>query len=263
MLNDYPLFDSHMHIIDKRFPVVSNHGYLPPEFGCKSYLERMSGYNLCGGVVVSGSFQAFDQRYIVDTLKTLGRSFVGVTQLPASVSDEEIQRLNGLGVKAVRFNLQRGGSETIVYLSSMASRVYEIAGWHVELYIDSDELESLHTVLVSLPSVSIDHLGLSGSGLQALIKLAEKGVRVKASGFGRVDFDIAAALKSLYSANPSCLMFGSDLPSTRAPRPYSDNDFILVADALGEKGAAKVFSENAIEFYRSGELPANMAGAAP
>lgn len=250
MLNQYPLFDSHLHIIDKRFPLIPNNGYLPPEFTYKEYLQRMNTYQLCGGVVVSGSFQAFDQRYLIDALKNLGASFVGVTQLPESASDNEIQKLNDLGVRAIRFNLKRGGSETITHLSAMASRVYEIANWHVELYVDSKALPELYTTIINLPSVSIDHIGLSNSGLNLLAQLAEKGVKVKATGFSRVDFNVASALKDIYSANPEALMFGSDLPSTRAPEPYTDNDFILVAETLGEEAAMKIFSENAIEFYR-------------
>lgn len=250
MLSEYPLFDSHMHIIDKKFPLVVNNGYLPPEFGYKDYLKRMSEYRLCGGVVVSGSFQAFDQNFLIEALKNLGETFVGVTQLPSSVSDEEILRLNKLGVRAIRFNLKRGGSEEVAHLVSMAGRVHEIANWHVELYVDSKDIKELYPILVSLPSVSIDHLGLSKSGFKLLTKLAEKGVRVKATGFSRVDFKVTTALKSLYSANPSSLMFGSDLPSTRAPSPYSNNDFVLVAETLGSDAATKIFSENAVEFYR-------------
>lgn len=249
ILNEYPLFDSHMHIIDKRFPLVPNNGYLPPEFNCKDYLNRMSAYQLCGGVVVSGSFQAFDQRYLIDALTNLGSTFVGVTQLPASVSDEEILRLNKLGVRAIRFNLKRGGSEEVKHLSSMAARVYEVANWHVELYVDSKDIENLYSTLIGLPSVSVDHLGLSESGFKLLTRLAEKGVKVKATGFSRVDFDVTSALKSLYSANPEALMFGSDLPSTRAPHPYSNDDFMLVIETLGKEAAIKVFSENAIAFY--------------
>jgi hypothetical protein len=45
-------------------------------------------------------------------------------------------------------------------------------------------------------------------------------------------------------------MFGTDLPSTRAPRPYQDNDYTLVLETLGEEKAANVFYKNAIEFYR-------------
>jgi predicted TIM-barrel fold metal-dependent hydrolase len=80
--------------------------------------------------------------------------------------------------------------------------------------------------------------------------LAERGIRVKASGFGRVDFDVRGALKALFAANPEALMFGTDLPSTRAARPYSDRDFLLVADTLGEEAARRVLCENAIELYR-------------
>ena len=57
-------------------------------------------------------------------------------------------------------------------------------------------------------------------------------------------------LKDLYSANPKSLMFGTDLPSTRAPQPYNDKDFIEVVDALGDKAAQDVFSRNALDFYR-------------
>jgi predicted TIM-barrel fold metal-dependent hydrolase len=124
----------------------------------------------------------------------------------------------------------------------------------VELYVDSRELDGLFDTLVSLPSVSIDHLGLAREGFRSLLRLAERGTRVKATGFGRVDFDVPAALRELYAANPACLMFGTDLPSTRAPRPYSDNDFLLVAETLGDKAARRVLYDNAAEYYRT--LPA-------
>ena len=45
-------------------------------------------------------------------------------------------------------------------------------------------------------------------------------------------------------------MFGTDLPSTAAPRPYQDDDYTLVLETLGEeKAAEKVFYNNAIDFY--------------
>jgi predicted TIM-barrel fold metal-dependent hydrolase len=154
-------------------------------------------------------------------------------------------------VRAVRFNLKRGGSEDVRHLETMARRVHELAGWHVELYVDSRELAGLFDTLVRLPSASIDHLGLAREGFGTLLKLAEKGVRVKATGFGRVDFDVPAALRELYAANPACLMFGTDLPSTRAPRPYRDEDFLLVIETLGDQAARAVFHDNAVQFYRA------------
>lgn len=246
----FKVFDSHFHIIDKRFPLVPSQGYLPEEFTCEDYLRRTKGLHLAGGAIVSGSFQAFDQTYLRDALQRLGPRFVGVTQLPASVSDEEVLDLHGAGVRAIRFNLKRGGSETVEHLEGLAKRVYELAGWHVELYVDSRELPALFDTLVRLPAVSIDHLGLSKSGFDTLLALVERGVHVKASGFGRVDFDVKGALKEICSANPDALMFGTDLPSTRTLRPYSDADPLLIVEALGEETARRVLYDNAVAFYR-------------
>lgn len=245
-----PVFDSHFHIIDSRFPLVPNQGYLPDDFTCADYRQRTGNIALKGGAVVSGSFQALDQSYLVDALSMLGPGFVGVTQLPATVSDEEVLRLNSFGVRAVRFNLKRGGSEGVEHLEEMARRVYDLAGWHVELYVDSRDLADLKDTLVGLPAVSIDHLGLSKDGFPNLLALVEKGVRVKATGFGRVDFDVRDALRQIAAANPDALMFGTDLPSTRAPRPYLDEDLELVLDALGEELGRKALYDNAVAFYR-------------
>ena len=153
-------------------------------------------------------------------------------------------------MRAVRFNLKRGGSEDVSRLDGMARRIHELLGWHVELYIDARELPPLLELLAALPAVAIDHLGLSKEGLPHLLWLAERGVRVKASGFGRVDFDVRDALRALYAANPDCLMFGTDLPSTRAARAYSDRDFELVTQALDPEGARRVLYDNARAFYR-------------
>jgi predicted TIM-barrel fold metal-dependent hydrolase len=247
---EHKLFDAHFHIIDPRFPLVPNRGYLPDRYTINDYRERLKDYNLRGGAVVSGSFQTIDQDYLVDALSRLGCGFVGVTQLPATVSDEELLELDKAGIRAVRFNLKRGGSETVKHLDSMARRIHELLGWHVELYADAKDLQDLVPVLVALPAVGIDHLGLSAAGLPTLLALAEQGVRVKASGFGRVDFDVRTALKNLYAANPDCLLFGTDLPSTRAARPYTDRDFQLLFDTLGDEAAKQVIYTNAINFYR-------------
>jgi predicted TIM-barrel fold metal-dependent hydrolase len=250
------VFDAHLHIVDPRFPLVPNNGFLPEAFTCGDYLDRMRAYRLEGGAVVSGSFQAFDQGYLLDALSTLGDRFVGVTQLPATAPDEQLVALDRAGVRAVRFNLKRGGSEQVRNLDRLARRVHELVGWHAELYIDSTGLEDLYDTLVSLPALSIDHLGLSAAGFGTLLRLAERGVRVKATGFGRVDFDVRSALRQLHSANPDALMFGTDLPSTRAPRSYEDTDVALVLEALGTEGAGKVLYQNAIDFYRPADLKA-------
>ncbi|HAT9729816.1 TPA: amidohydrolase family protein [Legionella pneumophila subsp. pneumophila] len=247
------LFDAHFHIIDYRFPLVANQSYLPPEFTVEDYLQRAKPLNICGGAVVSGSFQAFDQTYLLTALSVLGPNFVGVTQLPATVSDEEIIQLNQQGIRAVRFNLKRGGSENIHQLKYFAHRIYEMVRWHVEIYVDSKELGDLTNLLLELPAVSIDHLGLSQSGFSELLHLVEHGIKIKASGFGRVDFDVKKALQTIAQINPDALLFGTDLPSTRAPRPFLDSDIQLIRGLFDEELTEKILYRNACNFYSKSE----------
>ena len=123
------LFDSHLHIIDPEFPLYENQGFLPEPFTTSDYLSRLDNYELAGGAIVSGSFQKQDQSYLLDALDKLGSGFVGVTQLLEDTPDETILSLNTAGVRAVRFNLKRGGSEDVSKIRSFASRVYELANW--------------------------------------------------------------------------------------------------------------------------------------
>ncbi|QQM54016.1 amidohydrolase family protein [Rhodococcus pyridinivorans] len=244
------MFDAHLHIIDPRFPLVENDGYLPEPFTVDDYLARVAHLGVTGGTVVSGSFQAFDHGYLVDALDRLGPTFVGVVQLPATASDDEITRLDAAGVRAVRFNVRRGGSATLSDLDRLARRVHDLVGWHAELYVDSRDLAELHTTIAALPAVSVDHLGLSQDGLPSLLRLVESGIHVKATGFGRVDLPVADTLRAVADVNPGALVFGTDLPSTRAPRPFRDSDITLVEDVLGDELADAVLRRNASELYR-------------
>lgn len=246
---EFRIFDSHFHIISSHFPLVPNDNFVPDYFSIDDYMYKMASYNLAGGAVISGSFQGFDQTYLISALEKLGPDFVGITQLPVSVTDEEIIQLKKLGVRGLRINLKRGEYEYTENLKILATRVYELAGWHLELYLDSTMLSNLYPLLVTLPKVSIDHLGLSNTGFKYLLKLVEQGIHVKASGFGRVNLNVTKTLKKIHAINPSALMFGTDLPSTRAARPFCHNDYLLIIDTLDESGAKRVFYDNAIEFY--------------
>lgn len=246
------VFDGHLHIIDPHFPLVPNRGYLPEPFTVRDYLERTSTLNLAGGAVVSGSFQAFDQSYLIDALERLGPSFAGVTQLPASASDEEVLRLHTAGVRAVRFNLYRGSLESLDHLERLALRVHDLVGWHAELYVDSEDLPELEPRLTALPRVAIDHLGMTRDGYPALLRLVERGVKVKATGFGRVELDVPEALREIAAVDPGALIFGTDLPGTRAERPFEEADVDLIVETLGKPLADRVLRENALDWYLRG-----------
>ena len=245
------VFDAHLHIIDPRFPLQENNGYLPPAFTAADYRDRVAALGVAGGAVVSGSFQGFDQSYLSAALTVLGPGFVGVTQIPPDTGDEEIRRLDAIGVRAVRFNVRRGGSADIGDLDRVAHRVHEVAGWHTELYIDSRDLAALYPTVSRLPAVSVDHLGLGRDGFDDLLRLVDAGAYVKATGFGRLDLDPGEAMRRILAVNPHALVFGTDLPSTRAPRPFADTDLTALGELIDAEHLGNVLWRNASELYRS------------
>jgi predicted TIM-barrel fold metal-dependent hydrolase len=248
------VFDAHLHIIDPRFPLVPNQGYVPDPFTVDDYRAATVRLDVTGGAVVAGSYQTGSDpsvllqsqtvavqrglapsEWLGDALERLGRGFVGVVELGGGVRDEDVLALDAGGVRAVRFNLHRGGELD----DALARRVHEIAGWHVEVYAGGRVLAELEDRLRALPRLVVDHLGMDAEALPVLRRL---GCMVKATGFGRVDLDVEATLRAL---DPDRLMFGTDLPGTRARRPFEPADLELVAEI-----APQALADNARAWYR-------------
>ncbi len=243
-------FDSHFHIIDPNFPLFENNGYLPPDFTVGNYREKVKELEIVGGAVVSGSFQKFDQEYLIHALNSLGENYKGVANIPFYIEKKELEILNQANIVAVRFNLKRGGSGGKEHLVQLSNRLYDQYGWHTELYVDSKELKELEPILSQIPHFSIDHLGLSKEGLPDLYYWVEKGVKIKTTGFGRIDFDPIPVMKKIYKINPTALMFGTDLPYTRTTKPLSVNDIDLISAHFNEKQQRNIFYKNAHEWYQ-------------
>ncbi len=243
------LFDSHCHIIDPRFPIVANQGFSPEPFPLEDYLAESRPLGVVAGAIVSGSFQANDQTYLEDCLPRLGSGWAGVTQIPNDCPDAEIARLNGIGVRAVRFNLFRGRLDSVDDIVALATRVHGVAGWHAELYVDAASLAPHVARLSKLPQISIDHLGMTEAGVPVLLDLVAAGCKVKATGFGRVKLDVPATLEAIAVKSPDALMFGTDIPSTRAARPFQPSDIDLVEKVLGPELTRKAFWDNPVALY--------------
>ena len=244
------IFDAHFHIIDYRFPVYENRGYKPAEFTLDDYLKAVEGRQVVGGALVAGSFHREDYSHIVYALERLGRGFVGVINARQDLSKSLVEELAAKGVRGVRFNLKRCGMDLLNDAEKIADLVWNVAGWHLEFYVENRFLKDIKGFLGNLPKFSIDHLGLTLEGFDDLLELVSAGAKVKATGFGRVDFDPVWAMRQIASVDESALMFGTDLPSTRAPKPFSWDDAELIADAFNEEVAQRIFFLNAQEFYQ-------------
>jgi len=246
------VFDSHCHIIDPRYPIIENQGYIPPPYTLNDYRQQTVPLGVSSGAIVSGSFHGFDQSYLKATLAILGPQWVGVTQVPNSITDQEVLELTNLRVRALRFNIFRGRVDSVDEIVSFANRVHQVGNWHAEIYADAAALAPHVAKLSKLPKIVIDHLGMTEKGLPVLLDLVDAGACVKATGFGRVNMNVPKMLEAVARRSPNALVFGTDLPSTRAKRPFDVSDITLIKDVLGKSLSDLVFWNNPRNLYRLG-----------
>ena len=185
------------------------------------------------------------------TLKALGPGWVGVAQVPADIPDVEIAALSAAGVRALRFNMFRGRIDSVDDLVALATRAHRVGGWHAEIYADAAGLAPHVGRLTKMGvPLSVDHLGMTQAGVPVLLDFVAAGARVKTTGFGRVKMDVPPVLEAIAARDPAALMFGSDMPSTRAKRPFEAADIDLVRRVLGPDLARRALWDNARAFYR-------------
>lgn len=67
--------------------------------------------------------------------------------------------------------------------------------------------------------------------------------------FGRGELDVENALKLIYEVNPDALMFGTDLPSTRAKIPFEYGDVKLIQQLFDEQATENILCTNAFKWY--------------
>ena len=249
------IFDSHFHIIDPKFPLEENQGFVPDFYTVNDYLKEMKEMSIevIGGAIVSGSFQGYHQDYFAEAISELGNNFVGITQLPFDTTDEDILKLNDVGIKGIRFNLYRGLSASPKEIKELSERVYKLCNWKTELYLNLQTIDKeLEELIFTLPKVSIDHLGMHKCSIDRLKKIVNANIPIRVTGFGRVGYErdeIRELITILYGENPNCLMFGSDLPSTRANYRFSYNDIQLIKETVGKEAQDRIFFQNGENWY--------------
>ncbi|MCR0985334.1 amidohydrolase family protein [Roseomonas populi] len=245
-----PLIDSHFHIFDPAFPSPGNQGFIPDPFLAAGYLKAAGALGIVGGVLVAASTHGLDPAPVLAPLAELGRSYVAVLNADPAWDDETFRRVAEAGARGLRFNLYRGVSGSEEDAVALARRARAVAGLHAQVYVDFATMRPQMDALISLgDGLVIDHLGMTEAGLPLVLELVSAGAMVKATGFGRVSLDVRNALERIERQRPGALMFGTDLPSVRARRPFDAADVALIQDVLGPDRARSVLHDAAAEYY--------------
>jgi 2-pyrone-4,6-dicarboxylate lactonase len=236
--------DCHAHVFDPmRFPYVPNRAYTPPAAPAAAWRALHEAVGIERGVIVQPSVYGTDNSCTLATLAELGPAYRAVAVIDPAIPDTELAAMERAGVRSVRFNLLQGGA-ALDDLEPVAKRCAKL-GWHVQVLLDPDDVETLAPRLEALPvPVVIDHFGRfpasdlpDATRLRAFLRRLETGrfhVKLSAAYFvsaGAPPFPDSAPLAHAFTAaRPDRMLWGTDWPypmaGERRPRPEDERALI-------------------------------------
>jgi D-galactarolactone isomerase len=183
-----------------------------------------------------------------------------------SVTDAELKRMNGLGIRGIRFNLVQSGATTAEMIEPLARRVNDL-GWHVQIHMKGEQIAAIEDLLQRVASpIVFDHLGrlaqpnaLDSAGFKTISRLIDKGrTWVKLSGayqdskVGPPSYSDTVPLAGAYiKAAPERVVWASDWPHpTEKDKPDDAVLFDLLAEwAPDEATRRRILVHNPATLY--------------
>jgi D-galactarolactone isomerase len=229
--------DSHVHVYGPAYPVAPT-SPLPPPTGATATvlkdLHRRLGVERA--LIVQPSAYGFDNAATLDGIRSYGPGARGIVVVPAGVADADLEALNGVGVRGIRFHMMPGGLLTWDELPRMATQAAAF-DWTINLQLDGRTLPDHIDRLRALPcKLVIDHVGkflepveTDHPGFRLLLDLLDGGrcwVKLSApyetSRTGPPSYDDVAVLgRALAAHAPQRMLWASNFPhpGAQANRP--------------------------------------------
>jgi D-galactarolactone isomerase len=259
--------DTHIHIYDHRFPTAKTAVVTPSDAPLAEYMRVRRRLGIDRTVIVQASAYGTDNSCLLEKMAQMGPSARAVVIPEPSVSDRELEHLNKLGARGVRFFMLAGAPLPIEVLEPMAARIAPF-GWHIIFQMDGRDIADREALLKRLPcKVIIDHtgkflepVGLDHPGFRALMRLVDGGnVWVKLAGpyetsmLGPPYYDDVALLgKALAKAAPERMLWATNWPYAGA-KTKPDNDAQMLDFLLDwipdETARNKALVDNPAELY--------------
>jgi predicted TIM-barrel fold metal-dependent hydrolase len=263
--------DCHVHVYGsyEAFPLAPTRIFDPPEDADAAALARM--HDVLGvqrTVLIQPTGYRSDHRLMARLLEADPARYRGVAILDDEPSDEELARLNDLGVRGARLNLvswlpMPWSPDSV---KRIVARLDEL-GWHADLHVDPLVIEEHRALLEAFPvPIVIDHLGhidpdagTDQAPLRLLCELiAEHGWWIKLSNGDRMSnqgapYDDAVPIaRRLLEAAPDRALWATDWPHVQYKREMpNDADLLELLDRIApeEDLRARVLVDNPARLY--------------
>ena len=242
--------DAHCHVFgpEAEFPFAPERKYTPCDASKAQLFALRDFLGFSRNVIVQATCHGNDNRAMVDAVRAGGDKARGIASVGQDITMAALREMDAAGVRGVRFNfLKRLVDATPREVLLSISRKIADLGWHIVVYFEAEELDSLLPFLAQLPTdIVVDHMGrpdvakgVDSPDFARFIALMEKNPRVwskvtcpeRLSVSGPPAYDdvvpFAARLVSLF---PDRVLWGTDWPhpnmTTHAPDDGGLVDFI-------------------------------------
>lgn len=259
--------DCHHHIYDAKYPVDPKATLRPADALVEDYRALQKRIGTTRNVIVQPSTYGIDNRCTLDAMAAFGPNARAIAVVNDTVTDAELKRLDGLGVRGLRFNLAQAGATTPEMLEPLSRRI-EPMGWHVQINAPPARIMELMAIFERLPSAIVfDHMARvpQPEGVQApvfakVLSLIDKGrTWVKLSGaygdskVGPPTYaDVGPVARAYVKHAPERMVWGSDWPHPTEKDKWPDDAILfdlLVDWAPDEKVRNRILVDNPARLY--------------
>jgi 2-pyrone-4,6-dicarboxylate lactonase len=268
--------DAHCHVFGPGdvFPYAPERKYTPTDAPKEQLFALRDHLGFARNVIVQGTCHGADNRALVDALRASNGLARGVATVKADVTDPELRELQAAGVRGLRFNFVKRLVDVTPpeVLERIAARIAPL-GWHVVVYFEAADLESLEPFLARLPTiVVVDHMGrpdvllpLEGPEFTRFRRLMRdhKHIWSKVSGAERLSIsgppnyqDFVPFARRIVEEFPDRVLWGTDWPhpnlKTHMP---DDGDLVDLLPQIAPTAELqrRLLVDNPMRLYWSGE----------
>jgi 2-pyrone-4,6-dicarboxylate lactonase len=264
--------DAHCHVFGPAalFPFAPSRKYTPCDASKEQLFSLRDFLGFEKNVIVQATCHGSDNRAMEDALVAARGRARGIAVVEADISNDDLQHLDALGVRGVRFNFLRRLVDTSPrdQFLQIARRIADF-GWHVVVYFEGPDLGDLQPFLTSLPTdVIIDHMGrpnvskgVDGSEFSKFLRLMEnRKFWVKVSCPERLTIagppyaDVVPFARRLVETYSDRVLWGTDWPHPNMTSHMPDDgqlvDFIPEIASSG-KFVEQLLVDNPTRLYWS------------
>ena len=224
--------DAHCHVFGPaaHFPFSPQRKYTPCDASKEQLFELRDFLGFERSVIVQATCHGNNNDALEDALLNSNDRARGIASVGVDIDHATLRRLDRVGVRGVRFNfvkrlVDNAPKETFKMISNMIAEY----GWHIVVYVESQDLEELVPFLKALPTTIVfDHMarpevtkGTDSKEFNLLMKLMENEKfwckttcpeRLTKIGPEYNYSDVLPFMQKLVTTFPDRVLWGTDWP---------------------------------------------------